>query len=1073
MTIIKHKDAYIKSFKDAILGNELNVSYPSVSSSSPYYTQLNEEQEVSTFAYNVGKVVKDNISVGSGSGSSGGSGNTGSTDDYDNRYALKDHNHDNIYAKITHDHDGRYYTKTETDSWRNQLINGNLLFNKINANHIQAGTIVAGSSIIANGAIGSAQINKVSADKLDAGVIDTSKITISGSNSNLLLKGNRLQVFQGIGNNQKERVSLGDVNNDGSIYGLRVRGADGQTILYDENGVYNEGITDGAITNEKIGDGANIDGAKLNISSVINNINKDGTGTIHGTKIDIDGETLNSKVFKIESNQNKHSETIERQQSEINQNKENINLKVGNQKYEEDMSSMTSRLEKTEADINILNDNISLSVKKTELENQIKEVKDFVSDEIGDISVGGANYLNNSAPRKAIVDELITWDKTLNGTHRLVYWQDYNNNVSNPTIGYHPHIDLTTFHFPCIAFINKNAKFNLANRDLFIKQNISNEEGFIIQNETYTISFDACSDTPLFSFHGGLYHKNLESSAYNYHSGRMDIQINKEDINTWKRYSFTFTTHKGLDLNGDLAFIINCHNNPEGSGYVKNIKLEKGNVPTQHTPSQFDVDDSLDDIVESMKDYTNSSIKDYSSSIDIKLDSITQNVSSVESKVDKIDGEVKSQETRLKNAEQKVTSDAIIGVVESSSFIEDINGEIKEVSKNVSKVEQTANSITSTVSDLSGKYTSLKQTVESIDLTGVVTFSDLKTSGKTVINGENIDTTNLRVKGELISGQINGVDGIKFDEGAVVTSYPHGVARGLGFSAPNFKFMSGDVGFDYGINNRSNKWSLDKNGALNCASSVITGQASIGSVSTNGLTVYGSTSLSGSLYTSGSATIGTTLNVRNNAIYGMNNLVFNRGSVYIPNFSSSTTMDYMGVGYGYLGCTDGGVFHLITRGTSRNIQIGSNQSLYLPHSGGSVSTEMIRLGGGIVACPSSGSFHFITASGSTTPLYAGTLYSRSVLSVSESETISDKSVFDDIKSINVVNTSKGLRLYNPVSNVDLLEESTNAVKTTYNEEKNELETSIDFTTAIAVLWKAVQELKEENKELKKLIKGVE
>jgi hypothetical protein len=179
-----------------------------------------------------------------------------------------------VYAKIIHNHDDRYYTKAETELWRDALINGDLLFNKINSNHIQAGTIVAGSTIIANGAIGDAQISKLSADKLYAGIIDTSNITIAGANGNLRLQGNRLQVFEGIGNKRFERVSLGDVNNDGTLYGLRVRGKDGVTVLYDENGVYNEGITDGAITNDKISENASIDGSKLNIESVINNINE-------------------------------------------------------------------------------------------------------------------------------------------------------------------------------------------------------------------------------------------------------------------------------------------------------------------------------------------------------------------------------------------------------------------------------------------------------------------------------------------------------------------------------------------------------------------------------------------------------------------------------------------------------------------------------------------------------------------------------------------------------------------------------------------------------------------------------
>ena len=694
--VIKHKNAYIKALESAISGNELNVSFPRVDSTSPYYTELNEEQEVSSFAYEVGKTLKGKVG-----GSDNGDNNDGGIS--------TSHNHDDRYAKIVHNHDDRYYTKLEIDEWRDRLINGDLLFNKINANHIQAGTIVAGSTIIANGAIGSAQISKVSADKLDAGIIDTSRITIAGSNGNLKLKGNRLQVFEGIGSNQYERVSLGDVNNDGSVYGLRVRGADGNTILYDENGVYREGITDGSINNDKIAGDANIDGGKLNIHSVITNINENNTGTIHGTKIDIDGESVTSKVYNIILNQNEHSESIERQQSEINQNREQIQLKVSNQKYTEDMASMTSKLEKAESEIEILNEGIKLTASKTEVQNQISNVKDFVSSEIGDISVGGANYLNNSAPRKATVDELVTWDRTLNGTRRLTYWQDYNDSVELPQVGYHPHIDLETFHFPCIALINRNATWNMANRELSLRHEIHKAEEVIIPNETYVISFDAYSDTSLFSFHGGLYHKNVESDNYGYHSGRMDVTISQENINTWQRYSFTFTTHKGVNTSEPMYLVINGHNNPEGSGYIKNIKLERSNIVSQWTPSQFDIDDSLDDVVDDMKEYTNESIKTNNAQLRVEFDNITSRVEETEKGIDNVKG-------------------------------------------SVSEVSQKADSISSKVTDLTGKYTELKQTVDGFDITGKVSFYDLSTSGRTTINGSNIttgtiDTNRVNIKG--------------------------------------------------------------------------------------------------------------------------------------------------------------------------------------------------------------------------------------------------------------------------------------------------------------------------------------
>ena len=64
------------------------------------------------------------------------------------------------------------------------------------------------------------------------------------------------------------------------------------------------------------------------------------------------------------------------------------------------------------------------------------------------------------------------------------------------------------------------------------------------------------------------------------------------------------------------------------------------------------------------------------------------------------------------------------------------------------------------MSGLDGKYTSLKQTVDSIDLTGMVTFSDLETEGESVINGANITTGDLNVA-------TDGVGGMYFYNGKV------------------------------------------------------------------------------------------------------------------------------------------------------------------------------------------------------------------------------------------------------------------------------------------------------------------
>lgn len=143
---------------------------------------------------------------------------------------------------------------------------------------------------IKDATIESAKIKSISASKIDAGTINTGKINLEGTNGKLRIRDNRLQVFDN-SSTPIERVSLGDVNGDGTSYGLRVRGKDGTTILYDENGVYSEGITDGAITNQKIGDNA-VDSRKLNLEELFVSegafINKLDTVAIKTSRLEVD-----------------------------------------------------------------------------------------------------------------------------------------------------------------------------------------------------------------------------------------------------------------------------------------------------------------------------------------------------------------------------------------------------------------------------------------------------------------------------------------------------------------------------------------------------------------------------------------------------------------------------------------------------------------------------------------------------------------------------------------------------------------------------------------------------------------
>lgn len=189
----------------------------------------------------------------------------------------------------------------------------------------------------------------------------------------------------------------------------------------------------------------------------------------------------------------------------------------------------------------------------------------------------------------------------------------------------------------------------------------------------------------------------------------------------------------------------------------------------------------------------------------------------------------KLHETRLSSAESKITDTAITNVVKNAQFVKDMNGNITTNKSNISKIQQTATSITSRVDTLDGKYTELKQTVDGIDITGYVTFSDLSSNGTTTINGANIKTGYIsgdRIKGGIISA----TDEINFVGGARIFGNTGELESGLTISAGGFSFAGGS------INYLSGNWYVVDAGDFN----VSEGDISAGGNITAGGYIYGS-----------------------------------------------------------------------------------------------------------------------------------------------------------------------------------------------------------------------------------------
>ena len=218
----------------------------------------------------------------------------------------------------------------------------NALAGNLTAENFKANSIVAGSGIIAEGAIGSAQISSLSVNKLEAGEFITSKHKIVSSDGTIEIVGNQILINR----NNVNRVILGEYRRaDGTTeYGLLVRAKDGQTIMLDGNGVHNAGITDGAIDNNKVADNANISGNKLDINSVIREVNTHGTETIAGTRIQVGDRTLDVELSTQKNTITEHSKELSSQKASLTALDNALKFKVDSQTFTQSTQTINSNI---------------------------------------------------------------------------------------------------------------------------------------------------------------------------------------------------------------------------------------------------------------------------------------------------------------------------------------------------------------------------------------------------------------------------------------------------------------------------------------------------------------------------------------------------------------------------------------------------------------------------------------------------------------------------------------------------------------------------------------------------------
>lgn len=151
------------------------------------------------------------------------------------------------------------------------------------------------------------------------------------------------------------------------------------------------------------------------------------------------------------------------------------------------------------------------------------------------------------------------------------------------------------------------------------------------------------------------------------------------------------------------------------------------------------------------------------------VDETKSTITSVQGSITKIEdeqGNITSQMATIttEQSEIKQTAQGLTSTVSSiQTSLQNLDGEVETLSSTVSTVQQTATGLTSTVTQQGETISQIRQDLDKIDISGYVTFTDLKTSGSTTINGSNITTGYIsanRISGGTIDADTINVENL-------------------------------------------------------------------------------------------------------------------------------------------------------------------------------------------------------------------------------------------------------------------------------------------------------------------------
>ncbi len=196
------------------------------------------------------------------------------------------------------------------------------------------------NSVVANigdAQIKSAMIESIAADKITSGKIYTNLVEILSESGNLDINDNAILIKD---DKKVTRVQIGkDANSDYNMYVWDKSG----NLMFDALGLTEKGVTRKVVRDDIVQDNANINASKLDIESLFNVINEDGSHTLKSSKIYVDAnrQTLDVAFKNMTTNVTELQNSVTTQGTQLTAVQGQISSKV----WQQDITTAVNNLQ--------------------------------------------------------------------------------------------------------------------------------------------------------------------------------------------------------------------------------------------------------------------------------------------------------------------------------------------------------------------------------------------------------------------------------------------------------------------------------------------------------------------------------------------------------------------------------------------------------------------------------------------------------------------------------------------------------------------------------------------------------